>query len=126
MNLNHVTLPSRDVAAGAAFYRALGLTQIVESLPRYARFTLPSGDATLSLHLTEVPPGPTGVEIGLECEGLDEVVERLRRAGIAIASGPVDQPWLWREARVVDPDGNVILLFWGGTVRRDPPWKITK
>lgn len=122
MNLNQVTLPTRDVARGAAFYRKLGLTQIVAA-PHYARFTLPGGDATLSLHLAE-KTGHTGVEVGLECEDLDAEVARLRAAGIELEHDPVDQTWLWREARVRDPDGNVLLLFHAGAARRDPPWKL--
>ncbi len=124
MNLNHVTLPSRDVVRGSAFYRALGLTQIVASPPRYARFTLPSGDATLSLHHADGPALDHHVEIGLECDDLDAVVARLRRDGFTLEHDPVDQTWLWREARLRDPDGNTILLYHGGTVRRDPPWKV--
>ena len=43
VDLNQVTLPSTDVARSAAFYRALGFTQIVSKLPSYARFECPSG-----------------------------------------------------------------------------------
>lgn len=127
MNLNHVTLPSRDVARAAAFYRSLGLTQIVAALPRYARFTLPGGDATLSLHHVDLLPGDTHVELGLDCDSpqaLDALVDRLRHAGHAFEHLPIDQSWQWREARLRDPDGNMLLLFHGGNIRRDPPWKL--
>ena len=33
MRLNHVTLPASDVETSAAFYRRLGLSQIVASYP---------------------------------------------------------------------------------------------
>ncbi|MCW2982078.1 MAG: bifunctional hydroxymethylpyrimidine kinase/phosphomethylpyrimidine kinase [Solirubrobacterales bacterium] len=58
MRLNHVTLPAIDVEASAEFYRRLGLTQIVASYPKYARFVA-EGGVTLSLHLDEaaVPSG---------------------------------------------------------------------
>lgn len=127
MNLNHVTLPSRDVPRAAAFYRSLGFTQIVAALPRYARFTLPDGDATLSLHHFDDLPADTHVEIGLDLatpELLDALVARLQRAGHTFEHPPTDQSWQWREARLRDPDGNMLLLFHGGTVRRDPPWKL--
>jgi len=59
MILNQVTLPSRAVARGAAFYRLLGFVQIVEALPHYSRFEIPDGLATLSLELLENPlPAP--------------------------------------------------------------------
>lgn len=127
MNLNHVTLPSRDVVRAAAFYRGLGLTQIVAAPPRYARFTLPAGDSTLSLHHVDAPLAASHVELGLECASADELdalVARLQQAGHPLVHAPIDQSWRWREARIQDPDGNVLLLFHGGAIRRDPPWKV--
>jgi hypothetical protein len=38
--------------------------------------------------------------------------------------GPIDQSWLWREARLRDPDGHVICLFSAGENRINPPWKL--
>jgi hypothetical protein len=35
-----------------------------------------------------------------------------------------DQTWLWREARLKDPDGNQLILYSAGKNRKDPPWKI--
>jgi len=125
MRLNQVTLPSRDVARGAAFYRALGLVQIVEALPRYARFEVPENGATLSLHLVDEPPRPPGAVVYFECDDLDARVAALRARGIAFESEPVDQRWLWREAYLRDPDGNVLCLFRAGENRLHPPWRVT-
>ena len=44
--------------------------------------------------------------------------------GIAFDSPPTDQPWLWREARLRDPDGNCLCLFAAGENRRHPPWRL--
>ena len=123
MHLNQITLPSTDVARGATFYRALGLRQIVENLPKYARFECPGG-TTLSLHLGEPPAGPTGVVVYFECEDLDARVAALKQRGIEFDADPVDQPWRWREAHLRDPDGNVICLFWAGDNRLNPPWRL--
>lgn len=123
--MNQVTLPSRDVARGAAFYRRLGLVQIVEDLPKYARFESPKGTATLSLHYAEsVERG--GVVVYFECEDLDERVASLKASGVVFDSEPVDQPWLWREAYLRDPDGNVLCLFWAGENRKNPPWRLAR
>ncbi|WP_317041912.1 VOC family protein [Winogradskyella sp. PC-19] len=46
MNLNQVTIPSLDVEKATEFYKTLGLTLIVEALPRYVRFECPNGDST--------------------------------------------------------------------------------
>lgn len=125
MRLNQVTLPSIDVARSAAFYRKLGLRQIVGSYPKYARFECPGG-TTLSLHISERPPGPTGAVIYFECDDLDARVAALKRQGIGFAADPVDQPWLWREAYLHDPDGNVICLYWAGENRLNPPWRLAE
>lgn len=123
MNLNQVTLPSRDVARGIAFYRKLGFTLIVDSAPRYARFECPDGGATFSLHEVEALSPPQTV-VYFECEDLDARCEALRAAGVAFESAPADQSWLWREARLRDPDGNEICLYKAGVNRRHPPWRV--
>ncbi|MEM7380928.1 MAG: VOC family protein, partial [Bacteroidota bacterium] len=37
---------------------------------------------------------------------------------------PRDQSWLWREARLKDPDGNTLILYHAGENRKNPPWRI--
>lgn len=126
MQLNQVTLPSTDVARGAAFYRRLGLRQIVANLPKYARFECPDGGSTLSLHHADRLLGPTGVVVYFECPDLDARVAALKQQGLEFDADPVDQPWLWREAYLRDPDGNVVCLFWAGENRRNPPWRLAE
>ena len=123
MVLNQITLPSRDVARCAAFYRLLGFVQIVDAPPRYARFEIPDGLATLSLELGELPPGP-GPVIFFECEDVDATFEALRALGVIFDHPPRDQDWLWREARLHDPDGNELCLYHAGENRRFPPWRL--
>jgi len=124
MDLNQVTVPALDVERTAAFYRRLGLRQIVASYPDYARFECPEGGATFSLERVPALPGGHGAMVYFECADLDSTVARLRAAGIAFESGPADQPWLWREARLRDPEGNRLCLFHAGESRRNPPWRL--
>jgi catechol 2,3-dioxygenase-like lactoylglutathione lyase family enzyme len=124
VNLNQVTVPVRDVEASAAFYRKLGLTPIVQKFPEYARFECPDGGATFSLHRSEEPPRDPGVVVYFECVDVDVEVERLRAKGLAIEQEARDQPWLWREAYLLDPDGNRICVYHAGTNRRFPPWRL--
>jgi catechol 2,3-dioxygenase-like lactoylglutathione lyase family enzyme len=124
MNLNQITLPSRDVEKAAAFYRLLGFRQIVKSHPRYARFECPEGGATFSLHQVQVRPQSSGVVVYFECSTLDETVDRLVQDGVAFTQMPQDERWLWREARLLDPDGNEICLYHAGENRRFPPWRL--
>jgi catechol 2,3-dioxygenase-like lactoylglutathione lyase family enzyme len=123
MNLNQVTLPATDVERSAEFYRRLGFTQIVSALPRYARFECEDG-ATFSLHaFSNVVPSQTVVYF--ECEDLDATYKRLHAKGIEFDQAPVDQIWLWREAYLHDPDGNIICLYHAGNTRRYPPWRLS-
>ena len=48
----------------------------------------------------------------------------IARAGIAFEHGPRNQPWMWREARLRDPDGNIIFFYHAGEARRFPPWRM--
>lgn len=129
MRLNQVTVPCADFEASTAFYKALGLIQIVASPPRYARFECPSGDgggepATFSLHHD---PGWAGCEYPLvyfECDDLDATHARLQALGIAFETAPVDQSWKWRETCLRDPAGNRICLYQAGPNRRFPPWRL--
>ncbi|MFC5045742.1 VOC family protein [Aquimarina hainanensis] len=124
MNLNQVTVPSLNVEQSVSFYKKLGLKLIVEALPRYARFECLEGDATFSVHLVDSLLSGEGVIVYFETERLDEEVKRLIEAGISFDELPTDQSYLWREARLRDPDGNRIILFYGGVNRKNPPWRI--
>lgn len=124
MNLNQVTLPARDLDRSVTFYRALGFTLIVHSPPRYARFECPDGESTFSLHTVDHPVNTAGAVVYFECADLDAQVQRLLAAGFEFTQGPRDEPWLWREARLLDPTGNVLCLFWAGSHRKNPPWRV--
>ena len=124
MKFNQATVPSTDVSRAVEFYRTLGLIQIVDSSPRYARFTFPDNDASLSMHLRSESDAPAATVLYFECDDLDEKVADLKERGIKFDSEPTDQRWLWREAYLKDPDGNIICLFKAGNNRLNPPWRI--
>jgi hypothetical protein len=48
----------------------------------------------------------------------------LKAKGLTFEAEPVDQRWLWREAYLRDPAGNLLCLFNGGQNRRYPPWRL--
>ena len=126
MNLNQITVPSIDLSKSIPFYQKLGLKLIVESLPHYARFECPKGDATFSLHQVETLPKGEGIYVYFECEDLDEYVDDLKNKGLVFEELPNDKRWLWREARLKDLDGNQLILYFGGDNRVNPPWRINK
>lgn len=123
MRLNQATVSVRDIPAAIAFYRTLGLKLIVRS-DHYARFVCPDGDATFSIHLDAQAKGVRETVIYFEDDVLDATVARLKMAGLTFDEEPRDQTWLWREARLCDPSGNVICLYFAGENRLNPPWRL--
>lgn len=125
MRFNHITILVTELERSKAFYRMLGLVQIVDTPPRYARFQLPDGDATLSLEVTGDALGVrASAQLFFECDALDEQVAALKSTGLEFEQEPTDMFYLWREARLRDPDGYDIRLYYAGENRLNPPWKI--
>lgn len=123
MELNQVTLPATDMAASVAFFRRMGFVQIVDA-PHYARFQATQGLATFSLHAVESVVRPAETVVYFECQALDQQVQALRDRGFVFTQEPTDEPWLWREARLLDPAGNTICLYYAGENRLNPPWRM--
>ncbi len=124
MNLNQITIYSNKPLESAEFYKKLGLRLIVDSSPRYVRFECLDGESTFSISESETAVASGNIVLYFECENLDEEVVRLKSLGLTFSSEPHDEPWLWREARLNDPDGNRICLFSAGENRKNPPWKV--
>ncbi|MCB9232943.1 MAG: VOC family protein [Bacteroidia bacterium] len=124
MKLNQITVPSLDLRLSIPFYQKLGLHLIVHSSDQYARFVCPDGESTFSLHQVEKLPEGEGIWVYFEEEYLDERVRELEEKGIIFETQPTDQSWLRREARLKDPDGNQLILFFAGKNRINPPWRI--
>lgn len=123
MNLNQVTLDVTDIPRAKAFYQRLGL-QIIVSADHYARFACPGG-ASLSVHRVDaVTTGRSGVYF--ECDDLDARVAALKASGVVFDNDTVDQPWLWREAWLRDPDGNRLCFYYAGENRLNPPWRVER
>lgn len=123
MDLNQVTLAVSDFDAAFAFYQKIGLRAITSARGEYARFELPSGSTTLSLHLTDEPVRSSTV-LYFEVDDVDRRFEELRALGVIFDTEPEDMSWRWREARFRDPSGNPLCLFHAGPDRRFPPWRL--
>ena len=117
--IDHVVLTVADVERTISFYeRALGMRAVTFGEGRRA---LAFGDQKLNLHQAgrefaphATTPAPGSVDICFTTTTpLDEVMARLRSAGIAIESGPVSKTGARAALRSVylrDPDGNLIEI----------------
>ena len=127
MRFNHITLIVSDFERSKEFYRSLGLTQIVDAPPRYARFTFPHGDATLSVEVDAGVSGrPGAAQLFFECDALDATVAALKAKGLVFYQDATDMFYGWREARLRDPDGHDVRLYRENLPdqRLNPPWRI--
>ena len=121
-SLNQVTVGCRDYAASVDFYKALGLSQIVDSPANgYARFEVPNG-VTFSIHQSD--DFATSTVVYFESKRLDAWVTELSSQGYVFEHMPQEQSWGWREARLLDPAGNMVCLYSAGENRRYPAWRI--
>jgi catechol 2,3-dioxygenase-like lactoylglutathione lyase family enzyme len=125
VRLNHVTLSVTDLDRSVTFYKRLGFTQIVAE-DGYARFICPEGDATLSLEAggDAAESGSGAISVHFESERLDALVAELKSRGVTFEQDPTDQPYLWREAVLRDPDGHRLFVYHAGVNRLDPPWRL--
>jgi hydroxymethylpyrimidine/phosphomethylpyrimidine kinase len=121
-SLNHVAVGCRTYAASVNFYKALGLSLIVDSPSNgYARFEAPNG-VTLSIYQRD--DIATSTIIYFESKRLDAWVTELVSQGYAFEQLPQDESWGWREARLLDPSGNIVCLYKAGENRRYPAWQL--
>lgn len=96
----------------------------MKTLPHYARFECPAGEATFSVHQVEYLPSGEGTWVYFETDQPDELVQALQVKGLDFEQLPQDQPWLWQEVRLRDPDHNLVILYFAGTNRKSPPWLV--
>lgn len=128
LRLNQVTLGAIDFAASVLFYQKLGLTLIVDSTPRYARFEFPTppegGEpATLSLHSVASDwTAPT--DWPLIYFEVDDVTDFLKTRELDPITKPEMKDYQWFEADILDPSGNRIRIYAAGDIRRFPAWRI--
>ncbi|WP_410810522.1 VOC family protein [Micromonospora sp. 067-2] len=72
------------------------------------------GDSELGLAADPKAGGPSAAhrwELCVYADDCDAAVDALRTGGATVIEEPVDQPWGERSARVIDPDGNRVLVL---------------
>jgi lactoylglutathione lyase len=109
-------ITTSDLGAALGFYRdLLGATVSYEfpgpdGEPAYVGLEL----GTSHLGIGRDPDASGGpserFSLWVYADDCDAAVERLRSAGVTIMEEPAAQPWGERVARVLDPDGNMVII----------------
>ena len=109
-------LATRDVSRMLGFYEELLDGQIRYRFPDDgppAFVTIRIGSDEIGLAASDEAPGADArqrASLWVYVDDCDAATERLRSAAVTIVEGPSDQPWGERMARVLDPDGNEVLI----------------
>ena len=110
-------LSTTDLPRALGFYRdLLGATAVYEfpgpdGAPAYVGLDIGSSHLGIGIAPEGVEKGrPGSVSLWVYADDCDATVEGLRSAGVTITEEPTDQPWGERVARVLDPDGNNVII----------------
>ncbi len=123
MKYLHSMVRVRDLDASLRFYgEGLGLHEVRRSDHQAGRFTLiylaapESPDAEVELTWNWDADGDYGSarnfgHLAFRVDDIYAVCEHLRANGVAITSGPRDEPWGARAATFNDPSGNELYII---------------
>jgi len=122
MSLDAIGIVSSNPERSIAFYRLLGLEFKQFGDADHFEAALPSGirlmidDESLIKELVPAWKKPNGSGITLcfkqdSPRGVDQLHEKITRAGFKSVKDPWDAFWGQRYASVTDPDGNQVDLF---------------
>jgi lactoylglutathione lyase len=109
-------LSTPDVERSLRFYRDLLEAKVTyqfpaEGPPGYVGLELGTSHLGIGLN-PEATTGRDGQRFSMwvYADDCDAAVARLRAAGVQVVEEPTDQPWGERIARVLDPDGNEVVI----------------
>jgi lactoylglutathione lyase len=104
-----------DMQRALGFYRDL-LDGVVEyQFPPegdagYVGMRIGSAHLGIGLAPDAAPGGGQRFALWVYADSCDAAVQRLREGGATVTEEPADQPWGERTARVLDPDGNEVIV----------------
>jgi uncharacterized glyoxalase superfamily protein PhnB len=106
-----------DLERSLGFYRDLLGGTVTFSFPGddgnpvYVGVDLGSSHLGIGLEAAVAdPPRPRPISLWLYADDCDAIVGRIRSAGGTVTEEPADQPWGERVGRVLDPDGNEVVI----------------
>jgi lactoylglutathione lyase len=110
-------LSTPDIERAVAFYRDLLGGTVGYQFPgrdgKPAYIGLDIGASHLGIGLAAdgvADAQPRAMSLWVYADDCDAAVERLRAGGVRVTEEPTDQPWGERVARVLDPDGNEVII----------------
>lgn len=110
-------LSTTDLTRALAFYRDLLGGTVAFEFPDPDGVTVYAGVDIGTSHVgigfspsLVASPRPRAMSLWLYTDDCDAAVEHLRSAGVHVTEEPTDQPWGERVARVLDPDGNEVII----------------
>ena len=109
-------LSTPDLRRALAFYRDLLGAEVTYQFPAegdVGYVALDLGASHLGIRLDPeagTDGGGQRISLWVYSDDCDAAVDRLRAAGVRITAEPTDQPWGERIARVLDPDGNELVI----------------
>lgn len=97
----------RDLLDGRIAYEFPG----PDGTPAYVGLDIGASHVGIGLSLAAAGDSqPRSISLWMYTADCDAAVERVRAAGVTVTEEPVDQPWGERVARVLDPDGNEVII----------------
>lgn len=105
-----------DLPRALGFYRDLLDGDVVYRFPEEGEpgfVAMDIGSSHLGIAYVEdleAAAGDRRFALWVYAEDCDAAVDRLRAGGAPITAEPADQPWGERMARVLDPDGNEVIV----------------
>jgi catechol 2,3-dioxygenase-like lactoylglutathione lyase family enzyme len=116
--LDHLVLTVEDIDRSVAFYA--GVLGMTETTFRGGRKALTFGTSKINLHQRghefepkALTPTPGSADLCFIVDQLDDAVDELARAGVAIEDGPVERTGATGpivSVYIRDPDGNLVEL----------------
>jgi uncharacterized glyoxalase superfamily protein PhnB len=106
-NLSRALAFYRDLLGGAVTYEFAG----PDGSPAYVGLAVGSSHLGIGADPSVADtPLPRPIALWIYVGDCDDTVATLRRGGVPVTAEPEDQPWGERVARVLDPDGNEVVI----------------
>jgi catechol 2,3-dioxygenase-like lactoylglutathione lyase family enzyme len=100
-----------DVEKANAFYEEMLGFKVLMDLGWIRTF---GSSSKMTIQMSVMSEGGSGTavpDMSIEVDDVEEALERVRKAGIAIEYGPVTEPWGVRRFYVRDPFGKLVNIL---------------